>query len=104
MSSAPAEARSDAQAATSKQLRGSSLLLAGRLLSKLVNFGVQVAIVRLLSKDDFGVFAYGLALVLAGELSIIGALAAGEFAAAHQRLARGMPGNNHEPAGGPDAK
>lgn len=44
------------------------------------------------------------ALVLAGELSIIGALAAGEFAAAHQRLARGMPGNNHEPAGGPDAK
>ncbi len=53
-----------------KQLRGSSLLLAGRMLSKVVNFGVQVAIVRLLSKDDFGVFAYGLALALAGELVV----------------------------------
>ncbi len=31
------------------------------------------------------------ALVLAGELSIIGALAAGDFAAAHQRMARGEP-------------
>ena len=63
--------------ATSKQLRGSSLLLVGRLLSKLVNFGVQVAIVRLLSKDDFGVFAYGLALVLAGELVVKAGLGRG---------------------------
>ncbi len=82
MSSAPADpaARAktpDAKAATSKQLRGSSLLLAGRLLSKLVNFGVQVAIVRLLSKDDFGVFAYGLALVLAGELVVKAGLGRG---------------------------
>ncbi len=53
-----------------RQLRGSSLLLVGRMLSKVVNFGVQVAIVRLLSKDDFGVFAYGLALALAGELVV----------------------------------
>jgi hydroxymethylglutaryl-CoA reductase (NADPH) len=35
------------------------------------------------------------ALCLAGELSIIGALCAGEFAHAHQKLARGK---NHEPA------
>jgi len=53
-----------------RQMRGASLLLGGRLLSKLVNFGVQIAIVRLLSKDDFGVFAYGLALSLAGELVV----------------------------------
>ena len=66
-----------ADAATSKQLRGSSFLLAGRLLSKFVNFGIQIAIVRLLSKDDFGVFAYGLALVLAGELVVKGGLGRG---------------------------
>ena len=57
-------------AAVGRQLRGSSLLLAGRLIGKVVNFGIQVAIVRLLSKDDFGVFAYGLALALAGELVV----------------------------------
>lgn len=56
--------------ATGKQLRGSSLLLVGRMLSKFVNFGVQVAVVRLLSKGDYGVFAYGLALALAGELVV----------------------------------
>ena len=37
------------------------------------------------------------ALCLAGELSIVGALAAGEFTQAHQRLAR----NNRPPAKGP---
>jgi len=39
------------------------------------------------------------ALVLAGELSIIGALAAGEFAAAHQRLARGEAAPGQASAG-----
>jgi O-antigen/teichoic acid export membrane protein len=58
------------QAAIGRQLRGSSLLLVGRMLSKAVNFGVQVAIVRLLTKDDYGAFAYGLALVLSGELVV----------------------------------
>ena len=55
---------------TGRHLRGSSLLLFGRLITKLVNFGLQVAIVRLLSKGDFGVFAYGLALAQAGELVV----------------------------------
>lgn len=64
------EASADSERAVGRQLRGSTLLLAGRMLSKLVNFGVQVAIVRLLSKEDFGVFAYGLALVLSGELVV----------------------------------
>lgn len=58
------------KAALGKQLRGSSLLLAGRMLSKFINFGIQVAIVRLLTKDDYGAFAYGLALALSGELVV----------------------------------
>jgi O-antigen/teichoic acid export membrane protein len=53
-----------------QQLRGSSILLAGRLLSKFINFGIQVAIIRLLTKDDFGAFAYGLALAGAGEVLV----------------------------------
>lgn len=64
------EVESGSQRSLSRQLRGSSLLLAGRMLSKVVNLGVQVAIVRLLTKDDFGAFAYGLALVLSGELVV----------------------------------
>ncbi|XOV83301.1 MAG: oligosaccharide flippase family protein [bacterium] len=55
---------------TRRQLRGSGLLLFGRLGSKVINFGVQVAIVRILTKDDFGAFAYGLAIVAAGELLV----------------------------------
>lgn len=62
---------------TTRQLRGGGLLLAGRLLSKLVNFGVQVAIVRLLSRDDFGVFAYCLALAAVGELVVKAGLGRG---------------------------
>src|SRR3954453_5479318 len=50
-----------------RQIRGSSLLLAGRLLSLAVNFATQVLIVRYLSKSDFGAFAYGLAIVSLGE-------------------------------------
>lgn len=45
------------------QIRGSLLLLLGRLLSLAVNFATQVLIVRYLSKDDFGAFAYGLSIV-----------------------------------------
>lgn len=66
------EAKGGASAdhALGRQLRGSSLLLVGRMIGKFVNFFIQIAIVRLLSKDDFGVFAYGLALALAGELVV----------------------------------
>lgn len=48
---------------TRKQIRGSSLLLAGRLLSLCVSFGVQILIVRYLTKSDFGAFAYALSIV-----------------------------------------
>lgn len=55
----PAPARDS----TTKQIRGSSLLLAGRLLSLVLNFGTQVMIVRYLSKTDYGAFAYALSIV-----------------------------------------
>lgn len=51
------------QTATKRQIRGSSLLLAGRLLSRGLNFAVQIMIVRYLSKTDYGAFAYALSIV-----------------------------------------
>jgi O-antigen/teichoic acid export membrane protein len=55
------------ETSTGRQLRGSSLLLVGRLLSKGVNFAVQILIVRYLAKNDYGTFAYVLSLVAIGE-------------------------------------
>jgi O-antigen/teichoic acid export membrane protein len=46
----------------SQQIRGSSLLVVGRLCAVAINFGVQVAIVRYLSKENYGAFAYALAI------------------------------------------
>jgi O-antigen/teichoic acid export membrane protein len=46
-----------------KQIRGSSLLLAGRMISVGLNFVAQVLIVRYLSTTDFGAWAYGLSIV-----------------------------------------
>lgn len=48
---------------TRTQLRGSSLLLVGRFISLGLNFVSQVLIVRYLSKNDYGAFAYALAAV-----------------------------------------
>ncbi|HKR98415.1 MAG TPA: flippase [Candidatus Dormibacteraeota bacterium] len=59
--------------ATRRQIRGSSLLLGGRMLSLAVNFATQILIVRYLSKSDFGAFAYGLSIVSLGEsLAVLG--------------------------------
>ena len=55
------------RSATRRQIRGSSLLLMGRFLSKGVNFVVQVLIVRYLTKSDYGAFAYALSIVTLGE-------------------------------------
>jgi len=53
------ERRPDERPAESRQyIRGSSLLLAGRILSVLLNFVVQVVTVRYLAKGDYGAFAY----------------------------------------------
>jgi O-antigen/teichoic acid export membrane protein len=51
-------------------IRGSSLLLAGRFISILLNFAVQVVTVRYLSKADYGVFAYALAVVAMGSSAV----------------------------------
>jgi O-antigen/teichoic acid export membrane protein len=59
---APVKALSE-QDATRKQIRGSSLLLFGRILSLGINFITQVLMVRYLSTRDFGELAYGLAVV-----------------------------------------
>lgn len=52
--------------ATGKHVRGSSLLLVGRVLSMCINFAVQVLTVRALSKSDYGAFAYALSVVSFG--------------------------------------
>ena len=51
-------------------LRGSTLLLSGRILSVGINLLVQVLIVRSLSKSGYGSFAYALSLVQSVELVI----------------------------------
>lgn len=48
---------------TKKHVRGSSLLLLGRGLAILINFAVQVLIVRMLTVAEYGSFAYALATV-----------------------------------------
>jgi O-antigen/teichoic acid export membrane protein len=48
---------------TSRQLRGSSLLLVGRFLALGLNFAVQLLIARYLTQSDYGAFAYALSMV-----------------------------------------
>ena len=53
-----------AKSGAARQIRGSSLLLAGRMISLGTNFLVQVLIVRYLQdKSDYGDFAYALSIV-----------------------------------------
>jgi O-antigen/teichoic acid export membrane protein len=52
--------------ATQQQIRGSALLLVGRLVSLVFNLATQVLIVRLLSKPDYGAFAYAFSVVMGG--------------------------------------
>lgn len=49
-----------------RHVRGSTLLLVGRLASLVLTVATQVLIVRYLTKSDFGAFAYALALTAAG--------------------------------------
>jgi len=51
-----------------RHVRGSALLLTGRLLSLVFTVLTQVVLVRALSKDDFGVFAYAFALQASGRV------------------------------------
>ena len=69
----PATSRSRPRDATTDLIRGSNLLLFGRGLSVAVGMAVQIIIVRYLSKEDFGAFAYALSLVsLAETISTFG--------------------------------
>lgn len=45
------------------QVRGSSLLLSGRLVSSGISYLTQILIVRYLAKSDYGAFAYALSMV-----------------------------------------
>ncbi len=51
-----------------RHVRGSLLLLFGRLLSLFLTVATQVVIVRALSKADYGVFAYAFTLVASGRI------------------------------------
>ncbi|HEY3522905.1 MAG TPA: flippase, partial [Candidatus Limnocylindrales bacterium] len=49
------------------QIRGSTLLLVGRLATMAVNFVVQVTIVRYLTRADYGAFAFALSIADLGQ-------------------------------------
>lgn len=54
-------------------IRGSSLLLLGRGLGIVLNFAVQIAIVRYLVKSDYGAFAFAFAFMkLGSQFSVLG--------------------------------
>jgi O-antigen/teichoic acid export membrane protein len=52
----------DGATAATRQIRGSSLLLVGRVVALLINVTTQVVMVRALSKTDYGAFAYALTI------------------------------------------
>jgi O-antigen/teichoic acid export membrane protein len=54
-------------AATRRQIRGSALLLTGRVLSLGINFAVRVLVVRYLSKEAYGAFAYAISIAVFGQ-------------------------------------
>ncbi len=61
MPAAPAAGAGAAQDPTRQHLRGSSLLLAGRLLTLGIHFAAQLLIVRHFAAGDYGAFAWALA-------------------------------------------
>jgi O-antigen/teichoic acid export membrane protein len=78
-----AEAATERKRAVHSQIRGSGLLLLGRVLAKWLNLAVQVLVVRLLSQADFGALAYALSIVaLLQNVSTLGL---------HQTITRFVP-------------
>lgn len=57
--------------ATERFVRGSSLLLVGRLVSVCVNFLVQVLAVRYLQKSEFGAFSWALSVAAVGSSIVL---------------------------------
>ncbi len=69
MGTAATQERDDTAVAMGRQhVRGSALLVVGRVLAMALNMATQVVIVRALTKADFGAFAYALALANAGSI------------------------------------
>jgi O-antigen/teichoic acid export membrane protein len=58
------DARAARASLIADHVRGSSLMLAGQIAGLLVTFATQVLIVRHLSREDYGAFAYALSAVL----------------------------------------
>ena len=67
---APASEEGATVSTTAQQIRGSALLFAGRMLALAINLVTQVVIVRLLSKSDYGAFAYALAITSSARLIV----------------------------------
>lgn len=68
-SPSPGVAAAASGSAAAEGMRASSVLLAGRLVSVLIGFTTQVLLVRTLAKDDYGLFALGIAV--AGGVRIV---------------------------------
>ena len=62
---AAAERGGSAETLGRQHVRGSALLVVGRVLAMVINMATQVIIIRTLTKADFGAFAYALALAAA---------------------------------------
>ena len=60
--------RGDAARLNKRHVRGSMLLLVGRLMSLVFTVLTQIVIVRTLSKPDYGVFAFAFTLTAAGRV------------------------------------
>jgi O-antigen/teichoic acid export membrane protein len=60
------EVDGQADAATRRHLRGSSLLLVGRLLALAISLATDIVLVRYLAKSDYGIFAWTLSIASLG--------------------------------------
>ena len=68
LDAAPIDAAPRAKhSSTSRQIRGSSLMLVGRALSVTVTFAIQVLVVHHLTKANYGAFAYAMSFVILGQ-------------------------------------
>ncbi|HEU5043014.1 MAG TPA: oligosaccharide flippase family protein [Nocardioidaceae bacterium] len=58
----------DSREEQQRHIRGSALLVVGRVLSMLLSMATSVVLVRVLSKNEYGAFAYALALAAAARV------------------------------------
>jgi len=58
----------DSRRLQQRHIRGSALLVLGRVLSMVLSMATSVVLVRVLTKADFGAFAYALTLAAAARV------------------------------------